>query len=193
MWHGGGLDKAGRNARLPALDRPCRRRSNWARPSASTRGPEDVPRDGPGARPARPLRVRSERPIASPSPINYPRGAPESRRSAGVTSRRRATPSCGPPSHRASLSAPDDLRHGDPRGFRAIERSGRIRSARRYRVRSGLGPRPQRARSRPSATTRFHTSPEALRNGEAHISAIRDAPRSGRPSVKTRFAPGSFV
>lgn len=82
-----------------------------------------------------------------------------------------------------------------PRGFRAIEPSGRIRSADRYRVRSRLG-RSARARPCPRLLLRPHVAGSASRWRGAYL-IDQEAPRSRRPSVtgpasrKTRlkFAP----
>ena len=99
MWHGGGLDKAGRTrgfqlwiALPPELE---------LGPTMSIyQAPEDVPHDGP-ARVLLGSYGSASSAIAFPSPINYL----AVRLKAGERWRyepRRATPSSGSPSHRAS-------------------------------------------------------------------------------------------
>src|SRR5260221_5442406 len=114
MWHGGGLDKAGRTrgfqlwiALPPELE---------LGPTVSVyQGPEDVPQDGP----ARVLLGRygkAASAFASPSPINYLAvrlKAGERWRyqpPAGHTVLWAAVPS-------RVLAPPDKLRHGDPAAF----------------------------------------------------------------------------
>ena len=168
MWHGGGLDKAGRTrgfqlwiALPPKLE---------LGPTISIyQAPEDVPQDGP----ARVLLGRygsASSAIVSPSPINYL----AVRLTAGE--RWRYEP---PTDHTVlwtavasgTVSVPDELRHGDLAAFepssQAVEFEARtdaefvLGSAVPHRYDLVLG------------SHSVHTTPAALRDGQAHISAVR--------------------
>jgi redox-sensitive bicupin YhaK (pirin superfamily) len=167
MWHGGGLDKAGRTrgfqlwiALPPAFE---------LGPTVSLyQGPQDVPQDGP----ARVLLGRygsAASVIAPPSPINYL----AVRLSAGE--RWRYQPPAGHTVLWAALasgalSAPD-LQHGELAVFEpsteAVEFLARADSE------FVLGSAAPHEHDLVLGYYSVHTSPEALRDGEAHISAIR--------------------
>jgi len=170
-----GLDKAGRNARLSSSGSPCRRHSNWVRPSASTRGHEDVPQDVP----ARVLLGRygsAANAIASPSPINYLAVRLKSRRALAYQ----------PPSGHTVLWAavasgvlvgarrPAARR---TRGFRAVERS------RRLQKRSPI-PSSSSARPRRTSTTSSSATTRSTRRRTRCAMARRTFQRSGRGSFK---------
>jgi redox-sensitive bicupin YhaK (pirin superfamily) len=168
MWHGGGLDKAGRTrgfqlwiALPPQLE---------LGPTVSIyQRPEDVPVDGP-ARVLLGNYGSASSAIESPSPINYL----AVRLKSGERWRYEA-----PPGHTVLwtaiasgvVSVPDELRHGD---LAAFERSSEavefeavtdselvLGSAAPYEHDLFLG------------YYSVHTSPSALRDGEAHISSIK--------------------
>ena len=168
MWHGGGLDKAGRTrgfqlwiALPPALE---------LGPTISLyQGPEDVPQDGP----VRVLLGRygsAANAIASPSPINYL----AVRLKAGE--RWRYQPPAGHTVLWAAiasgvLSAPDELRHGDLAAFEPSSEA--VEFVALADTEFVLGSAAPHAHDLVLGYYSVHTSPEALRNGEAHISAIR--------------------
>jgi redox-sensitive bicupin YhaK (pirin superfamily) len=168
MWHGGGLDKAGRTrgfqlwiALPPELE---------LGPTISIcQAPEDVPKDGP-------TRVllgsygSASSAITSPSPINYlavrlkagERWRYEPPRGHGVLWVAIAS---------GVLSAPDALRHGD---LAAFERSSQaVEFEARTDTEFVLGSAAAHEYDLVLGRYSVHTSPAALRDAEAHISAIR--------------------
>ena len=168
MWHGGGLDKAGRTrgfqlwiALPPELE---------LGPSVSVcQAPEDIQEDGP----ARVLlgnygAVSSV--IESPSPINYL----AVRLKAG--DRWRYEPPAG---HTVLwvaiaagvLSAPDDLRHGDLAAFEPSSEAVEFEAL--TDTEFVLGSAAPHEHDLVPGYYSVHTSPDALRDGEMHISAIR--------------------
>jgi redox-sensitive bicupin YhaK (pirin superfamily) len=168
MWHGGGLDKAGRTrgfqlwiALPPALE---------LGPTISLyQGPEDVPQDGP----VRVLLGRygsAANAIASPSPINYL----AVRLKAGE--RWRYQPPTGHTVLWAAiasgvLSAPDDLRHGDLAAFEPSSEA--VEFVALADTEFVLGSAAPHEHDLVLGYYSVHTSPDALRDGEAHIAAIR--------------------
>jgi redox-sensitive bicupin YhaK (pirin superfamily) len=168
MWHDGGLDKAGRTrgfqlwiALPPELE---------LGPTTSIyQSPEDVPEDGP-ARVLLGSYGSVSSPIAAPLPINYL----AVRLKAGERWRYE------PPTGHSVLwvaiasgvvSAPDELRHGD---LAAFERSSQ---AVEFEARSDtefvLGSAAPHEHDLVLGRYSVHTSPDALRDAEAHISAIQ--------------------
>src|ERR1700730_373770 len=168
MWHGGGLDKAGRTrgfqlwiALPPALE---------LGPTISLyQGPEDVPEDGP-ARVLLGSYGSASSAIASPSPINYL----AVRLKAGE--RWRYQPPAGHTVLWAAvasgvLSAPDELRHGELAAFEPS--SDAVEFEALTDTEFVLGSAAPHEHDLVLGYYSVHTSPEALRDGEAHISAIR--------------------
>jgi len=173
MWHGGGLDKAGRTrgfqlwiALPPELE---------LGPTISIyQAPEDVQEDGP----VRVLLGRygsASSAIASPSPINYL----AVRLKAGEHWRYQP-----PPGHTilwiavasGRVSVPDELRHGD---LAVFEPSGEsVEFAALTDVEFVLGSAAPHVHDLVMGYYSVHTSPSALRNGEAHIDAIKPHRRS---------------
>jgi redox-sensitive bicupin YhaK (pirin superfamily) len=167
MWHGGGLDKAGRTrgfqlwiALPPELE---------LGPTISIyQAPADVPQDGP----ARVLLGRyasASSAIASPSPINYL----AVRLTAGE--RWRYEPPTGHTVLWAAvasgvLSAPDELRHGDLAAFEPS--SDAVEFEALTDTEFVLGSAAPHKHDLVLGYYSVHTSPEALRDGEAHISSI---------------------
>jgi redox-sensitive bicupin YhaK (pirin superfamily) len=169
MWHGGGLDKAGRTrgfqlwiALPPELE---------LGPTISIyQAPEDVPEDGA----ARVLlgRYRStSSAIASPSPINY------------LAVRLKAGEHwCYEPpvGHTVLwvavasgvLSAPDVLSHGDLAAFEPSSEAVEFRAL--SDTEFVLGSAAPHEHDLVPGYYSVHTSPEALRDGEAHISSIKE-------------------
>lgn len=168
MWHGGGLDKAGRTrgfqlwiALPPELE---------LGPTVSIfQAPEDVREDGPARVLLGSYRSASSA-IESPSPINYL----AVRLKAGE--RWRYEPPAG---HTVlwtaiasgAVSTPNELRHGD---FAAFEPSS---EAVEFKALTDaefvLGSAAPHEHDLVPGYYSVHTSPDALRDGEAHISAIR--------------------
>jgi redox-sensitive bicupin YhaK (pirin superfamily) len=168
MWHGGGLDKAGRTrgfqlwiALPPELE---------LGPTVSIyQAPEDVSQDGP-ARVLLGSYGSASSGIAFPSPINYL----AVRLKAGE--RWRYEPPTG---HTVLwvaiasgvLSAPDQLRHGD---LAAFEPSGRaVEFEALTDIEFVLGSAAPHKHDLVLGHYSVHTSPDSLRDAEAHISAIR--------------------
>ena len=168
MWHGGGLDTPGRTrgfqlwiALPPELE---------LGPTASLyQGPEDVPQDGP----ARILLGRhgsAANAIASPSPINFL----AVRLKAGE--RWRYQP---PPGHTVLWAAvasgvlltPDTVQHGELVVFEPSNEAVDFEA--RTDAEFVLGSAVPHEHDLVLGYYSVHTSPEALRDGEAHISAIR--------------------
>jgi redox-sensitive bicupin YhaK (pirin superfamily) len=168
MWHGGGLDKAGRTrgfqlwiALPPALE---------LGPTVSLYlAPEDVPQDGP----ARVLLGRygaAASTIAPPSPINYL----AVRLKAGE--RWRYQPPAGHTVLWAAVasgvvSAPDNLRHGDLAAFEPSNEA--VEFVALADTEFVVGSAAPHEHDLVLGYYSVHTSPDALRDGEAHISAIR--------------------
>jgi redox-sensitive bicupin YhaK (pirin superfamily) len=168
MWHGGGLDKLGRTrgfqlwiALPPELE---------LGPTISIcQAPEDVPQDGP-------TRVllgsygSASNIIASPSPINY--------LAVGLKAgeRWRYEPPTG---HTVLwvaiasgvLSVPDELRHGDLAAFGPSSKAVEFEAL--TDAEFVLGSAAPHEHDLVQGYYSVHTSPDALRDAEAHISAIR--------------------
>src|SRR5258707_11535016 len=168
MWHGGGLDKAGRTrgfqlwiALPPALE---------LGPTISLYlAPEDVRSDGP-ARVLLGNHGVASSPIVYPSPINYL----AVRLKAGK--RWRYEPPAG---HTVLLTAiasgavsvPDELRHGD---LVVFERSnGAVEVEALSDAHFVLGSAVPHEHNLVLGYYSVHTTPDALRDGEAHMEAIK--------------------
>src|SRR6202022_509255 len=168
MGHGGGLDKAGRtrgfqpwSALPPELE---------LGPTISIfQAPEDVPQEGP-ARVLLGSYGSASNAIAPPSPINYL----AVRLKAGE--RWHYKPPTGPPVLWAAiasgvLSAPDELRRGD---LAAFEPSGEaVEFEALTDTEFVLGSAAPHEHDLVLGYYSVHTSPDALRDGEAHISSIQ--------------------
>jgi redox-sensitive bicupin YhaK (pirin superfamily) len=168
MWHGGGLDKAGRTrgfqlwiALPPALE---------LGPTVSIyQAPEDVQEDGP-ARVLLGSYGSASSALASPSPINYL----AIRLKAGE--RWRYEPPTG---HTVLwvaiasgvLSAPDEMRHGDLAAFEPSSKAVEFEAL--TNTEFVLGSAAPHKHDLVLGHYSVHTSPDALRDAEAHISAIR--------------------
>jgi len=168
MWHGGGLDKAGRTrgfqlwiALPPELE---------SGPTISIyQSPEDVPQDGP-ARVLLGSYGSAWSAIASPSPINYL----AIRLKAGE--RWRYEPPTG---HTVLwvalasgvLSAPDELRHGELAAFEPSSKAVEFEAL--TDAEFVLGSAAPHRHDLILGYYSVHTSPAALRDAEAHISSIR--------------------
>jgi redox-sensitive bicupin YhaK (pirin superfamily) len=168
MWHGGGLDKPGRTrgfqlwiALPPALE---------LGPTISIyQAPEDVPQDGP-ARVLLGSYGSASSALASPSPINYL----VVRLKAGE--RWRYKPPTG---HTVLwvaiasgvLSAPDGLRHGDLAAFEPSSKAVEFEAL--TDTEFVLGSAAPHEHDLVLGYYSVHTSPDALSDAEAHISAIR--------------------
>jgi redox-sensitive bicupin YhaK (pirin superfamily) len=168
MWHGGGLDKAGRTrgfqlwiALPPELE---------LGPTLSIyQAPEDVPADGP-ARILLGSNGAASSPIVSPSPINY------------LAVRLKAGERWGyePPSGHTVLwtavasgtvSVPDELQHGD---FAAFEPSGgAIEFEAETDAEFVLGSAAPHKYDLVLGSHSVHTTQAALRDAQAHISEMR--------------------
>src|SRR6202022_5013571 len=168
MWHGGGLNKAGRTrgfqlwiALPPVLE---------LGPTISIyQAPEDVPQEGP-ARVLLGSYGSASSAIASPSPINYlavrlkPGERWRSDPPAGHTVLWVAIAS-------GVLSAPDELRHGDLAAFEPSSKWVEFEAMTDPAFVVGSAA-PHEHYLVPGYYS-VHTSPDALRDGEMHISAIR--------------------
>jgi redox-sensitive bicupin YhaK (pirin superfamily) len=168
MWHGGGLEQAGRTrgfqlwiALPPALE---------SGPTLSIfQGPEDVREDGP-ARVLLGTYGSASSVIESPSPINYL----ALRLKAGE--RWRYVPPAG---HTVLwvaiaagvLSAPEDLRHGELAAFAPSSESVEFEAL--TDTEFVLGSAAPHEHDLVAGYYSVHTSPAALRDGERHISLIR--------------------
>jgi len=168
MWHGGGIDKAGRTrgfqlwiALPPELE---------LGPTISIyQPPEDVAKDGP-ARVLLGTYGSASSAIASPSPINYL----AVRLEAGE--RWRYEP---PNGHTVlwaalasgSLSVPDELRHGDLVAFESSSEAVEFEAL--TDTEFVLGSAAPHEHDLVLGYYSVHTSQDALRNGEAHISSIK--------------------
>jgi redox-sensitive bicupin YhaK (pirin superfamily) len=168
MWHGGGLDKAGRTrgfqlwiALPPELE---------LGPTTSIyQAPDDVPEDGPARVLLGGYRSASSA-IASPAPINYL----VVRLKAGE--RWRYEPPTGHTVLWAAvasgvLSAPDELRYGDLAAFEPS--SDAVEFEALTDTEFVLGSAAPHEHDLVLGYYSVHTSPDALRNGEAHISSIK--------------------
>jgi redox-sensitive bicupin YhaK (pirin superfamily) len=169
MWHGGGLDKAGRTrgfqlwiALTPELE---------LGPALSIyQGPEDVPEDGPARVLLGSYRSASSA-IESPSPVNYL----AVRLKAGEHWRYEP-----PAGHTVLwvavatgvLSAPDVLQHGDLAAFEPS--SGAVEFKALTNTEFVLGSAAPHEHDLVPGYYSVHTSPEALRDGEAHILSIKE-------------------
>jgi redox-sensitive bicupin YhaK (pirin superfamily) len=168
MWHGGGLDKAGRTrgfqlwiALPPKLE---------LGPTISIyQAPEAVPEDGP-------VRVllgsygSASSTIASPSPINYL----AVRLKAGE--RWRYEPPTGHTVLWAAIAsgillAPDELRHGDLAAFQPSSEAVEFEAL--TDTEFVLGSALPHGHDLVLGYYSVHTSPQALRDGEAHIASIK--------------------
>ena len=169
MWHGGGLDKAGRTrgfqlwiALPPELE---------LGPTVSIfQAPEDVREDGP-ARVLLGSYGSATSAIVSPSPINYL----AVRLKAGE--RWRYEPPAGHTVLWVAIasgvvSAPDVLRHGDLVAFAPSSEAVELQAL--TGTEFVLGSAAPHEHDLVPGYYSVHTSPDALRNGEAHISSIRD-------------------
>jgi redox-sensitive bicupin YhaK (pirin superfamily) len=169
MWHGGGLDKTGRTrgfqlwiALPPELE---------LGPTISIyQAPEDVPQNGP-------VRVllgtlgSASNAIASPSPTNYL----AVRLKAGE--RWRYKPPTGHTVLWAAiasgvLSVPDELRSGDLAAFEPSSEAVEFEALSDSEF--VLGSAAAHEHDLVLGYYSVHTSPEALRNGEAYISSIKE-------------------
>jgi redox-sensitive bicupin YhaK (pirin superfamily) len=168
MWHGGGLDKAGRTrgfqlwiALPPELE---------SGPTISIyQGPEDVPQGGP-ARVLLGSHGSTSSAIASPSPINYL----AVRLKAGEHWRYQP-----PTGHTVLwvaiasgvLSAPDELRHGELAAFEPSSRAVEFEAL--TDTEFVLGSAAPHEHDLVLGYYSVHTSPAALRDAEAYISSIK--------------------
>jgi redox-sensitive bicupin YhaK (pirin superfamily) len=168
MWHGGGLDKAGRTrgfqlwiALPPALE---------LGPTVSIyQAPEDVQEDGP-ARVLLGSYGSASSALASPSPINFF----AVRLKAGECWRYEP-----PTAHTVLwvaiasgvLSAPGELRHGDLVAFEPSSKAVELEAL--TNTEFVLGSAAPHKHDLVLGHYSVHTSPDALRDAEAHISAIR--------------------
>src|SRR6266446_2977299 len=168
MWHGGGLDKAGRTrgfqlwiALPPELE---------LGPTISIYlAPDDVPRDSP----ARVLLGRygsAASIIVPPSPINY----------LAVRLKARERWRYEPPAGHTVLwtaiasgavSVPDELRHGDLVVFE--QSNGAVEFEALSDVEFVLGSAVRHEHDLVLGYYSVHTTPDVLRDGEAHIEAIK--------------------
>ena len=169
MWHGGGLDKAGRTrgfqlwiALPPELE---------LGPTVSIyQAPEDVPQHGP-ARVLLGSYGSALSAIVSPSPINYL----AVRLKAGE--RWRYEPPRGHTVLWAAmasgiLSAPDELRHGDLAAFEASSEA--VEFVALTDTEFVLGSAAPHEHDLVLGHYSVHTSSDALRDAEAHISSIKE-------------------
>jgi redox-sensitive bicupin YhaK (pirin superfamily) len=168
MWHGGGLDKAGRTRGFqlwivlpPELE---------LGPTVSIYlAPEDVPKDG-STRVLLGSYGSVSSAIASPSPLNYF----AVRLNAGE--RWRYDP---PADHTVlwaavasgALSAPDELRHGDLAAFESSSEAVEFEAL--TDAEFVLGSAAPHEHELVLGNYSVHTSPEALRDAEAHLAAMR--------------------
>jgi len=168
MWHGGGLDRPGRTrgfqlwiALPPELE---------LGPATSIYlAPEDVPEDGP-ARVLLGSYGSASSPIASPAPINY----------LGVRLKAGARWRYEPPtSHTVLWTAvasgtvlvPDELEYGDLVAFEPSSKAVEFEA--RTDTEFVLGSAVPHKHDLVLGSHSVHTTPAALRDAQAHISAIR--------------------
>jgi redox-sensitive bicupin YhaK (pirin superfamily) len=168
MWHGGGLDRAGRTrgfqlwiALPPELE---------LGPATSVYlAPEDVPEEGP-ARVLLGSYGSASSPIASPAPINYL----AVRLRAGESWRYKP-----PTSHTVlwaaiasgTVSVPDELGPGDLAAFEPSSKAVEFEA--RTDTEFVLGSAVPHKHDLVLGSHSVHTTPAALRDAQAHISAIR--------------------
>src|SRR6185295_5140209 len=168
MWHGGGLDKAGRTrgfqlwiALPPELE--------LGPATSAYLAPEDVPEDGP-ARVLLGNYGSASSPIASPAPINY----------LAVGLRAGARWRYEPPAGHTvlwtavasgSVSVPDELRAGDLAAFGSSSQAVEFEA--RTDTEFVLGSAVPHNHDLVLGSHSVHTTPAALRDAQAHISAIR--------------------
>jgi redox-sensitive bicupin YhaK (pirin superfamily) len=168
MWHGGGLDKAGRTrgfqlwiALPPKLE---------LGPTISIyQAPDDVPKDGP-ARVLLGSYGSASNAIASPSPINYL----VVRLKAGE--RWRYEPPSGHTVLWVAIASgvlltPDELRHGELAAFEPSNEAVDFEAL--ADTEFVLGSAAPHMHALVVGYYSVHTSPDALRNGEAHILSIK--------------------
>jgi redox-sensitive bicupin YhaK (pirin superfamily) len=168
MWHGGGLDKAGRTRGFQlwiALPAPLE-----LGPTISIyQAPEDVPADGP-ARVLLGSYGAASSAIVSPSPINY----------LAVRLRAGERWRYEPPTGHTVLwvavasgiaSVPDALRHGDLAAFEPSSNAVEFEAV--TDVEFVLGSAAPHQHDLVLGYYSVHTSPDALRDGEANILSIR--------------------
>jgi redox-sensitive bicupin YhaK (pirin superfamily) len=168
MWHGGGLDKAGRTrgfqlwiALPPELE--------LGRTVSIYQAPTDVQEEGP-TRVLLGSHGSASSALASPSPINYL----AVRLKAGERWRYEPLPG-----HTVLwvaiasgvLSAPDELRHGDLAAFEPSRQAVEFEAL--SDTEFVLGSAAPHQHDLVLGHYSVHTSPDALRDAEAHISAIR--------------------
>jgi redox-sensitive bicupin YhaK (pirin superfamily) len=168
MWHGGGLDKAGRTRGFQLwIALPPELELGPAR--SIYQAPEDVPEDGPARILLGSYRSASSA-IASPSPINY----------LAVSLKAGERWHYEPPEGHAVLwtaiasgvlSAPDELRHGDLAAFEPSSKAVEFEAL--TDTEFVLGSAAPHQHDLVLGHYSVHTSPDALRDAEAHISAIR--------------------
>ena len=169
MWHGGGLDKTGRTRGFQlwiALPPELELGPTVSDPQA----PEDVQQDGP-ARVLLGSYGSASSAIRSPSPINYL----AVRLKAGE--RWRYEP---PADHTVlwvaiatgALSAPDELREGDLAAFEPSSKALELEAL--TDAEFVLGSAAPHEHDLVTGYNSVHTSPEALRDGEAHIASIKE-------------------
>ena len=168
MWHGGGLDRPGRTrgfqlwiALPPELE---------LGPATSIYlAPEDVPEDGP-ARVLLGSYGSASSPIASPAPINY----------LGVRLKAGARWRYEPPTSHSVLwtavasgtvSVPDELEYGDLVAFEPSSKAVEFEA--RTDTEFVLGSAVPHKHDLVLGSHSVHTTPAALRDAQAHISAIR--------------------
>jgi len=168
MWHGGGLDRPGRTrgfqlwiALPPELE---------LGPATSIYlAPEDVPEDGP-ARVLLGSYGSASSPIASPAPINY----------LGVRLKAGARWRYEPPTSHTVLwtavasgtvSVPDELEYGDLVAFEPSSKAVEFEA--RTDTEFVLGSAVPHKHDLVLGSHSVHTTPAALRDAQAHISAIR--------------------
>jgi redox-sensitive bicupin YhaK (pirin superfamily) len=168
MWHGGGIDKAGRTRGFQLwIALPPRLELG---PTISIyRAPDGVPEDGP-ARVLLGSYGSASSAIASPSPINYL----VVRLKAGE--RWRYEPPSGHTVLWAAIasgvvSAPDELRHGELAAFEPSNEAVEFEAL--ADTEFVLGSAAPHAHALVLGYYSVHTSPDALRNGEAHILSIK--------------------
>jgi redox-sensitive bicupin YhaK (pirin superfamily) len=167
MWHGGGLDEAGRTrgfqlwvALPPELE---------LGPTTSIyQAPDDVPGDGP-ARVHLGNYGTASSTIAAPSPINY----------IAVSLKTGDSWRYEPPTEHTvlwiaiasgALLAPDELRHGDLAAFEASSEAVEFEAL--TDTEFVLGSAAPHEHALVLGYYSVHTSPEALRDGEGHIATI---------------------
>jgi redox-sensitive bicupin YhaK (pirin superfamily) len=168
MWHGGGLDKTGRTRGFQlwiALPPELELGQTVSDPQA----PEDVEQDGP-ARVLLGSYGSASSPIRSPSPINYLAVRLK------AAERWRYEP---PADHTVlwvaiatgALSAPDELREGDLATFEPSNKAVEFQAL--TNAEFVLGSAAPHEHDLVTGYNSIHTSPTALRAGEAHIASIK--------------------